>query len=79
VRWLASNKNYLRSVRKADARQKANSYQSNTDVIFETYARMWPLIIGIVALVIAIMGLIWRVRVPRFERPSNPAACCGRA
>lgn len=41
-------------------------------LIIETYARMWPLIIGIVALVIAIMGLIWRVRLPRFERPLRP-------
>jgi small basic protein len=41
-------------------------------LIIETYARMWPMIIGIVALVIAIMGLIWRVRIPRFERPIRP-------
>jgi len=41
-------------------------------LIFETYARMWPMIIGIVALVIAIMGLIWCVRVPRFEQPLRP-------
>jgi small basic protein len=41
-------------------------------LIFETYARMWPMIIGIVALFIAIMGLIWCVRVPRFEQPLRP-------
>ena len=41
-------------------------------LIFETYARMWPMIIGIVALVIAIMGLIWRARLPRFERLLRP-------
>ncbi len=41
-------------------------------LIIETYARMWPMIIGIVALVLAIMGLIWRVRNPRFERPLRP-------
>ncbi len=42
-------------------------------LILETYARMWPMVIGIVALVIGLVGLTWWVRVPRFERPLRPS------
>ena len=41
-------------------------------LILETYGRMWPMVIAIIALAILIMGLTWWARVPRFERPLRP-------
>jgi len=38
-------------------------------LIFHTYARMWPMLIGVVALFAVLMGLISRVRIARLERP----------
>ncbi len=41
-------------------------------LIFDTYVRMWPMLIGIVALFIVLIGLIWRVRAPRLDLDLRP-------
>lgn len=38
-------------------------------LVFDTYARMWPMLIGIIAFFCLIVGLIGRLRIPSLERP----------
>jgi hypothetical protein len=37
-------------------------------LIVETYARMWPMVIATVAVVVGIAALTWRLRLPRLEK-----------
>jgi len=43
-------------------------------LIFQTYARMWPMVAGILVLVIALIGLTLRLRLPLLERNLRPGS-----
>jgi hypothetical protein len=42
-------------------------------LILQTYARMWPMVIAFIALVIALIALTSRLRLPRLERNLRPS------
>jgi hypothetical protein len=46
-------------------------------LIFQTYARMWPMLIAIIVLIIVLATLTWRARLPRFERNLRPGRVLG--